>query len=111
MTPVATSITLKIADSLIVRSVYSVELGRLMFLRVVGQNAVIVELPHSSSEGHRARRAGSLRRTDRAAGLDREATSSQDRSRSCLQPEPRYIYSNRSYWYPQATVADYATAG
>ena len=27
-----------------------------------------------------------------------------------LQPEPRYIYSNRSYWYPQATVTDYATA-
>ena len=27
-----------------------------------------------------------------------------------LLPEPRYIYSNRSYWYPQATVADYATA-
>ncbi len=32
VTPVATSITLKIADSLIVRSVYAVELGRLMFL-------------------------------------------------------------------------------
>src|SRR4029453_11477818 len=25
-------------------------------------------------------------------------------------PEPRYIYSNRSYWYPQGTVGDYATA-
>ena len=27
-----------------------------------------------------------------------------------LPPEPRYIYSNRSYWYPQAPSADYATA-
>ena len=24
--------------------------------------------------------------------------------------QPRYLYSNRSYWYPQATVTDYATA-
>ena len=24
--------------------------------------------------------------------------------------EPRYVYSNRSYWYPQSTVTDYATA-
>ena len=22
--------------------------------------------------------------------------------------EPRYIYSNNSYWYPQSTVSDYA---
>jgi hypothetical protein len=25
-------------------------------------------------------------------------------------PERNYLYSNRSYWYPQATVSDYATA-
>ena len=24
--------------------------------------------------------------------------------------EPYYLYSNRSYWYPQAQVTDYATA-
>ena len=24
--------------------------------------------------------------------------------------EPRYLYSNRSYWYPQSIVTDYATA-
>ena len=27
-----------------------------------------------------------------------------------LPPEPRYLYSNRSYWYPQSIVTDYATA-
>ena len=27
-----------------------------------------------------------------------------------IPPEPHYVYSNRSYWYPQATVTDYATA-
>ena len=24
--------------------------------------------------------------------------------------EPNYLYSNRSYWYPQAPISDYATA-
>ncbi len=27
-----------------------------------------------------------------------------------MQPEPSYLYSSRSYWYPQAPVSDYATA-
>ena len=27
-----------------------------------------------------------------------------------LPPEPRYLYSNRGYWYPQSVVTDYATA-
>ena len=26
-----------------------------------------------------------------------------------LTAEPRLVYSNRSYWYPQAPVTDYAT--
>ena len=44
--------------------------------------------------------------------LDREAIAldRQEHEPIVLLPEPRYIYSNRSYWYPQATVADYATA-
>jgi len=27
-----------------------------------------------------------------------------------VTPEPRFIYTHRSWWYPQATVTDYATA-
>ena len=27
-----------------------------------------------------------------------------------IQAEPRLLYSNRSYWYPQSPVTDYATA-
>ena len=32
------------------------------------------------------------------------------RRRSVFLPERSFLYSNRSYWYPQATVTDYATA-
>jgi hypothetical protein len=27
-----------------------------------------------------------------------------------MAPEPNFLLSNRSYWYPQNTVSDYATA-
>ncbi|MEO5510247.1 MAG: M1 family aminopeptidase, partial [Longimicrobiales bacterium] len=27
-----------------------------------------------------------------------------------ILPEPRYLYSNRTYWYPQSPVTDFATA-
>ncbi len=111
LAPVATSITLKIAEPLIVRSVYTKELGRLMFLRVVGQNAVIINFPMPVVKGTALNvqvvYGGRLEPQE----LDREAISlGQEQEPVLLQPEPRYIYSNRSYWYPQATVGDYATA-
>jgi len=110
--PVISSLTLRIADSLIVRSVYSAELGRLMYLRVVGQNAVIVNFPLPVPRGTKLGLQVVYGGRVEAQELDREAIAfdPQDREPVLLQPEPRYIYSNRSYWYPQATVADYATA-
>jgi len=110
--PVISSLTLRIADSLVVRSVFSAELGRLMYLRVVGQNAVIVNfpipVPRGTALGLQVVYGGRIEPQE----LDREAITfdPQDQERVVLLPEPRYIYSNRSYWYPQATVADYATA-
>ena len=41
---------------------------------------------------------------DREAALD--ALTDQS---TFLRPEPTYLYSNRSLWYPQAPVSDYAT--
>jgi Peptidase family M1 domain len=109
--PVATSITLKIAEPLIVRSVYTKELGRLMFLRVVGQNAVIINFPMPVVRGTALNVQVVYGGRIEPQELDREAISlGQEQEPVLLQPEPRYIYSNRSYWYPQATVGDYATA-
>ena len=110
--PVISSLTLRIADSLVVRSVHSAELGRLMYLRVVGQNAVIVNfpipVPRGTALGLQVVYGGRIESQE----LDREAIAldRQEHEPIVLLPEPRYIYSNRSYWYPQATVADYATA-
>jgi hypothetical protein len=111
LAPVLSSVTLRIADPLIVRSVYAKELGRLMYLRVVGQNAVIVNFPMSIPKGTALTLQIVYSGRVEPQELDREAIwLDQDQEPILLQPEPRYIYSNRSYWYPQSTVADYATA-
>ena len=83
-----------------------------MYLRIVGQNAVIVNfpmpVPRGTALGLQVVYGGRIEPQE----LDREALTfdPQDQEPIVLLPEPRYIYSNRSYWYPQATVADYATA-
>ena len=77
------SLTFRLAESLTVRGVYSPEFGRLLHLRVVGQNSLIVNLPARARARHRA-----LARRGRTAGrlppqaLDREAIDlGQRRSR------------------------------
>jgi hypothetical protein len=43
--------------------------------------------------------------------FDREAIAlGQDPQETYVPVEQRYLYSNRSFWYPQAGVTDYATA-
>jgi hypothetical protein len=107
------SLTLRLAESLAVRGIYSPEFGPLLHLRVVGQNSLLISLP-----------ATLVRDTELwldviysgrlpPQSFDREAVNvAQDipQEPQYLPLEPRYLYSNRSYWYPQSVVTDYATA-
>ncbi len=114
LTDGTSSLTFKLAENANVRSVYSQEYGRLLHLRVVGQNSVIVNLPAFAPRG------AELELTIAYSGLvppqafDREALqigdSRQQRETIEIPLEQRFLYSNRSYWYPQSTVTDYATA-
>ena len=79
----------------------------------MNQNALIVSLPgalpHGSEIWLNILYAGPMPPQD----LDREAINiAQDPQQEVvtLPPEPRYLYSNRGYWYPQSIVTDYATA-
>lgn len=106
-----TSLTLRLAESLGVRGVYSPQFGRLLHLRVIGQNSLIVNLPAplvgDTEMWLEIRYGGRLS----SQPFDREAISlGQDLQEPYVPSEPRYLYSNRSYWYPQAVVTDYATA-
>ena len=105
------TLSLRLAESLVVRGAYSPDFGRLLHLRVVGQHTLIVNLPAALP------RHAELTLNVVYAGrlepqlLDREAiTVGQEQETIHIPLERRFIYSNRSYWYPQGTYTDYATA-
>jgi hypothetical protein len=110
--PGLTTINLRLAEQLAVSGVSSPDFGRLLHLRVVNQNSLLVSLPNTLVRGTEfwvvIQYAGRMPPQE----LEREAVRvDQNRQEPILlPPEPRFIYSNRSYWYPQSVVSDYAPA-
>jgi hypothetical protein len=112
--PYFSTITLRLAEPLVVRSVTSPQFGRLLHLRVVGQNNVLIGFPStivaSADIDLLITYSGRLP----PQSVEREAVSvDQDRVADDVvqvPAEPQFTYSNRSYWYPQSPVTDYATA-
>jgi hypothetical protein len=109
------TLTLRLADPLTVQSIVSYEYGRLFGIRVKSQNTIVVNLPTTLG------RDTELTLTIAYAGRlepqtpDREAVALEQNRPAAddiplLAPEASYLYSSRSYWYPQAPVSDYATA-
>lgn len=119
------SLTLRLAQSLNVSAISSPTLGRLLALRVIGQHNLLVSLPRAVERGTELTidvlYSGRLepQMLDREALTvsaddddDAQGTSRQDPDRpdTPIQPEPRYMYSNRVPWYPQSGTGDYALA-
>ena len=109
-----TSFSLRLADDLAVRSVTSSEFGPLLFFRMNGQNNLVVNLPEELPGGAEFTVTVDYEGDLATQELD-ENWIGRQRVLLDLEPlfglgEPRYIYSNRSYWYPQSLVTDYATA-
>ena len=113
-------LTIRLADSLVVRSVDQ------RSVRPAVQPARD-ESEHDSRQpaghraaGHRDDPDDRVQRPTRAAGArarDRDAAARSGAIRRpevddpfVSRPEPTFLYSNMSYWYPQSTVTDYATA-
>jgi hypothetical protein len=111
-----TSVTLRLADALQVRSVVSVEYGPLLHLRVRGQDTVLVSLPRAVPQDSDLTLIVSYdgRLASQDLDVDTVAVSAdpaQETATQTLFPvEPHYLLSNRTYWYPQNPVWDYATA-
>jgi len=111
--PSSGTLTLRLADSLVVRSISSPMFGRLLHLRIVGQNSVLVGFPSMIPAGTDLDLVVTYGGRLQPQSLDREAITVQQDIQSepiVIPPEPQFVYSNRSYWYPQATTTDYATA-
>ena len=109
-----TSFSLRLADDLAVRSVTSSDFGPLLFFRMNGQNNLVVNLPEELPGGAEFTVTVDYEGDLATQELD-ENWIGRQRVLLDLEPlfglgEPRYIYSNRSYWYPQSLVTDYATA-
>ena len=108
------TLTLRLAEPLAVRGIFSPELGRLLHLRVVGQNAVIINLPATITRNTQLTLYVSYSGRLEPQSLEREAIAVQAQGQEVDPPqirlEPQYVYSNRSYWHPQSPVTDYATA-
>ena len=109
------TLTLRLADSLVVQSIVSREYGRLFGLRVKNQNTLVLNLPTTVSRGNEITvtitYAGRLEpQTPDREALVLEQGRSPDDAPVLMQPEASYLYSSRSYWYPQAPVSDYGTA-
>jgi hypothetical protein len=109
------ALTLRLAEGLVVRSVTSDVHGRLLHIRVRNQNSVVVNLPEPVSQNQELTLTVTYAGRHEPQGLDREniavsATQVHQIEGSFVEPEPHYLYSNRSYWYAQAPQSDYATA-
>ncbi len=110
------TMTLHLAEPLVVRSITSREFGRLLHLRVVGQNSILISLPAGVPSDTELELTVVYGGRLASQTVDREAISVQQGSAQVqheevtIPLEAHFVYSNRSYWYPQATVTDYATA-
>jgi hypothetical protein len=114
------TLTLRLADSLAVHSITSPRFGRLLSLRVKGQNSVLVNLPTALSRGDEITLAVSYAGRLETATPEREVLSLGDPQEGqptqmehldvVVPAERRTVYTNRSYWYPQSPVPTYATA-
>src|SRR6185503_20112370 len=102
------SLTLRLADPLNVQSIVSYEHGRLFGIRVKNQNTLVVNLPPALARdslltltiAYAGRLEPQAPERETIAPFEGQRPGSDDQP-MMLQPEPSFLYSSRSYWYPQ----------
>src|SRR5262249_50408807 len=108
------TLTLRLADPLNVQSVVSREFGRLFGVRVKNQNMIILSLPTFVPKDAQITLTVNYSGRLEPQAPDRETVGlgqpPGEPDLPFMSAEKSYLYSNRSYWYPQGTVTDYATA-
>jgi hypothetical protein len=110
------TLNLKLASSLTVRSVTTDLFGRVLYLRVRNQDSLVINLPSTLTRDTEFAVTVVYSGPLDSQTIDADAIEVQQESvrrpedAPTVQPEKSYLYSNRSYWYPQPSVTDYATA-
>jgi hypothetical protein len=113
--PFITTLTLRLADPLVVRSITSDRFGRLFGFRVNSQNLVVINLPAPVEEDVALKLTFVYGGRLESQSLDSNETILAGQEQSLgdtpeFTAEQTFLYSNRSAWYPQATTTDFATA-
>jgi hypothetical protein len=108
------TLRLRLAETLAVSGVTSVEYGRLLHLRIRSQNTVVVNLPRIVGQDSDLTLvityAGAVPNQELDSDTIALAPDPQEQAPVVENREPALLLSNRAYWYPQNPVPDYATA-
>jgi hypothetical protein len=108
------NVFLRLNETLTVSSVTSVEYGRLLYLRIRGQNNVLVNLPRLLPQDSDLTLVVTYEGRVPSQDLDVDAIDvrgdAQEQSSAPESMDPAFLISNRAFWYPQNPVPDYATA-
>jgi hypothetical protein len=106
-----TTLMLRLEEGLEVTGVTSVELGRLLFLRLRNQNSILVNFPRVLPQDADLTLVVSYAGPLTPQELDSDTVQVRaDQEGGSGGFEPIILLSNRSFWYPQNPVPDYATA-
>ena len=108
------NVFLRLNEALTVTGVTSVEYGRLLYLRIRGQNNVLVNLPRLLPQDADLTLVVTYEGRIPSQDLDVDAVSvladAQEQGPPTEVTDPAFLLSNRAFWYPQNPVPDYATA-
>ena len=108
------NVFLRLNEALTVTAVTSVEYGRLLYLRIRGQNNVLVNLPRLLPQDSDLTLVVNYEGRIPSQDLDVDAVSvladAQEQAAPTEVTDPAFLLSNRAFWYPQNPVPDYATA-
>lgn len=108
------TLTMRLAEPLNIESVLSLEYGRLLTIRVRNQNTVVVNLPATLVRGSRLTMVVNYSGSAPPQMVDRESLDllgqvPQVPQEGDVPLVDSYLYSTRSYWYPQPTTTGFST--
>ena len=108
------NVFLRLNEALTVTGVTSVEYGRLLYLRIRGQNNVLVNLPRLLAQDSDLTLVvtyeGRIPSQDLDVDVIEVSADEQEQGPPTEVTDPAFLLSNRAFWYPQNPVPDYATA-
>ena len=108
------NVFLRLNEALTVTGVTSVEYGRLLYLRIRGQNNVLVNLPRLLQQDSDLTLVvtyeGRIPSQDLDVDVIEVSADEQEQGPPTEVTDPAFLLSNRAFWYPQNPVPDYATA-